>query len=163
MDAVPPSMLRSDPWLLLARARTLRAQGRFRDAAETYLAAELAFGDTEGAQTAAAERSPLVPWLDPDPPRAHTGGTSQASPSVALRMATVRDPALIAARPAPEHEPARALVVALALFLAGESDRAREALRTLIAGHDDEGLTTIAASLASGAARATPGPATRHR
>ena len=69
VDAVPPSMLRTDPWLLLARARAQRAQGRFRDAAESYLEAEVAFGDTEGAQTAAAERSPLVPWLDPDPPR----------------------------------------------------------------------------------------------
>ena len=40
MAAVPPTMLRNDPWLILARARSLRAQGHFRAAVDAYGAAE---------------------------------------------------------------------------------------------------------------------------
>ena len=41
MSAVPPTMLRNDPWLILARARTLRAQGHFRAAADAFAEAEV--------------------------------------------------------------------------------------------------------------------------
>jgi DNA-binding SARP family transcriptional activator len=158
MDAVPPSMLRSDPWLLLARARALRAQGRFRDAAETFAAAGAAFGDTDGGRTAADERTPLVPWLDPDPPRV-PAGSAPASASVALRAATIRDPALVAARPAQASEPVRSLTSALAAFLAGEHDRARATLASLLAGGSEMDLTSVAASLAHGVARVLTGDA----
>jgi DNA-binding SARP family transcriptional activator len=160
-DAVPPSMLRTDPWLILARARALRAQGRFREAAETYAEAETAFGDTDGAATSAAERLPLLPWLDPDPPRMQGPSTagSHASPSVSLRAATIRDPALVAARPGRDDEPAQLLISALALFLAGESDRARNALATLLEGGDERDLVTVVAGLVRGVARALAGDA----
>ncbi|MFN8518212.1 MAG: BTAD domain-containing putative transcriptional regulator [Chloroflexota bacterium] len=158
-DAVPPSMLRTDPWLLLARARALRAQGRFRDAAETYARAEAAFGDTDGAETAAMERAPLLPWLDPDPPRVlgAPAGLARVSPSVALRAATVRDPELVAARPGRHGEPAELLVSALALLLAGEMGRARAALAELIDGGEEQDLVSVVGRLARGAARALAG------
>ncbi len=85
MAAVPPTMLRNDPWLILARARTLRAQGHIRAAAEAFADAETVFGDADGAATAARERAPLLPWLDPDPPRA----VHEASPAdLAGRLVT---------------------------------------------------------------------------
>ena len=80
---------------ILARARTLRAQGHFRAAADAFADAEAAFGDADGAATAGRERAPLLPWLDPDPPRAvHEASPADLAggPSSALRAATIRDP-----------------------------------------------------------------------
>lgn len=158
-DAVPPSMFRTDPWLILARARALRAQGRFREAAETYAEAESAFGDTDAGSTAAAERLPLLPWLDPDPPRAQasTPASPAAASSIALRAATVRDPALVAARIGHAAEPARQLVAALAWFLAGEPDRARGLLARLLEGIEEQDTVSVVASLVHGVARALAG------
>lgn len=161
-DAVPPSMLRTDPWLILARARAMRAQGRFREAAETYSEAETAFGDTDGAATASVERLSLLPWLDPDPPRVLGPSTAgpRPSPSASLRAATIRDPALVAARPGRDDEPGQLLSSSLAMFLAGESDRARSALATLLEGGDGRDLITVVAVLVRGVARALAGDAT---
>lgn len=158
-DAVPPSMLRTDPWMLLARARALRAQGRFRDAADAYAQAQGAFGDTDGAETAAAERAPLLPWLDVDPPRglATPAGIGVVSPSVALRVATVRDPGLVAARPRPHGTSGAPLVSALALLLAGESERARVMLGAILDASDGPSLETVVARLALGVVRTLSG------
>ncbi|MEZ4597562.1 MAG: hypothetical protein R3C32_12535 [Chloroflexota bacterium] len=158
-DAVPPSMLRTDPWMLLARARALRAQGRFRDAADAYAQAQGAFGDTDGAETAAAERAPLLPWLDVDPPRglATAAGIGVVSPSVALRVATVRDPGLVAARPRPHGTSGAPLVSALALLLAGESERARVMLGAILDASDGPSLETVVARLALGVVRTLSG------
>ncbi len=158
-DAVPPSMLRTDPWLILARARALRAQGRFREAAETYAQAQSAFGDTDGGATAAAERLPLLPWLDPDPPRvqASTAASPTAASSLALRAATVRDPALVAARTGHAVGPPQLLVSALASLLAGEPDRAKGVLASLLESSDEQDIVAVVASLAHGVTRALAG------
>lgn len=158
-DAVPPSMLRTDPWLILARARALRSQGRFREAAETYAQAQGAFGDTDGGATAAAERLPLLPWLDPDPPRAQasTAASPTAASSIALRAATVRDPALVAARAGHGPDPSQLLVSALASFLAGEPDRAKGMLASLRERSDEQDIVGVVANLAQGVARALTG------
>jgi DNA-binding SARP family transcriptional activator len=157
--SIPPSLLRTDPWLLLAQARALRAQGHFREAAETYAEAATAFGDTEGAATSVAERSPLLPWLDPDPPRAlgSAVGPSAAAWSSALRAATVRDPAMVAARATHGAEPAQRLVVALAALLAGEPDRAASLLGSLLGERDELDLVSVTAMLVRGVIRMSQG------
>lgn len=158
-DAVPPSMLRTDPWLILARARALRAQGWFREAAEAFAESQAAFGDTDGGSTATAERLPLLPWLDPDPPGVFgsAGAATAVASSIALRAATVRDPALVASRIGHDAGPPQRLVSALALLLAGESDQALAALAALLGSRDDQDLVTVVAGLAQGVARVLAG------
>ena len=51
VDADPQTLLLHDPWLLLATARRLRAEGRFTDAVERYQRAERLFGAMEAALT----------------------------------------------------------------------------------------------------------------
>ena len=160
MSAVPPTMLRNDPWLILARARSLRAQGHFRAAVDAYGDAETAFGDADGAGTAGQERAPMLPWLDPDPPRPTTPATAgerAASPSSALRAATIRDPGPIALRLAERTDPTERLVAGLSALLAGDPARAQGILAALAEAPDAAGLVSVAAELGTGVARALRG------
>ena len=160
MAAVPPTMLRNDPWLILARARSLRAQGHLRAAIEAYSDAEAAFGDADGAARAGEERAPLVPWLDPDPPRVLPWATSldrAGGRSATLRGATIRDPATIASQLANRADPTDRLVAGLGALLAGDPARAQACLSTLAELSDAPGLTTVAAQLGTGVARALRG------
>ena len=160
MSAVPPTMLRNDPWLILARARSLRAQGHFRAAVDAYAEAEVSFGDADGAVTAALERAPMLPWLDPDPPRTLPGVPASdraASPSSALRAATIRDPGQIAQHRADRSDPGERLVAGLSALLAGDPARAQGILAALSEAPDATGLVAVAAGLGTGVARALRG------
>ncbi len=160
MAAVPPTMLRNDPWLILARARSLRAQGHFRAAVDAYGAAEAAFGEADGAATAGLERAPILPWLDPDPPRALQASTPEhrtSSPSSTLRAATIRDPGQTALRLADRADPAERLVAGLSALLAGDPARAQGTLAALAEAPDVAGLVSVAAGLGTGVARALRG------
>ena len=160
MSAVPPAMLRNDPWLILARARSLRSQGHFRAAVEAYADAEATFGDADGAATAGQERAPMLPWLDPDPPRSlpSVAPTDRAgSPSSALRAATIRDPGPTALRLADRSDPAERLVAGLSALLAGDPARAQGILAMLAEAPDLPGLVAVAAELGTGVARALRG------
>ena len=160
MAAVPPTLLRNDPWLILARARSLRAQGHFRAAVDAYGAAEATFGDADGAVTAGLERAPMLPWLDPDPPRALQGSTPAdrvSSPSSALRAATIRDPGPTALRLADRPDPSERLVAGLSALLAGDPARSQGILATLAEAPDASGLVAVAAGLGAGVARALRG------
>ena len=85
MDALPPALVRDDPWLILASARRHRAEGRLRAAIEAYARAERAFGPAEAAETSRRERNVLVTWLADVPlPTGEWAGI--------LRAATVREP-----------------------------------------------------------------------
>jgi ATP/maltotriose-dependent transcriptional regulator MalT len=64
VDALPPATVLHDPWLLLASARRLRAEGRFRDAIDRYQRAESAFGSADPATLCRDERQGLANWLD---------------------------------------------------------------------------------------------------
>ncbi|MBM3679539.1 MAG: hypothetical protein FJW96_16935 [Actinobacteria bacterium] len=87
LDELPPSILESDPWLLLALARRQRSIGRFAAAVETYKRAEsLARGSVVGT-TFRSERVALAQWLEPNAPRS-------GDAIGILRGATVRDPVL---------------------------------------------------------------------
>ncbi len=160
MSAVPPTMLRNDPWLILARARSLRAQGHLRAAIEAYSDAEAAFGEADGATTAGEERAPLVPWLDPDPPRTLQWANAPdraGGPSAMLRTATIRDPATVASHLAERAEPTERLVAGLGALLAGDPARAQAILSALAELPDAPGLVAVAAQLGTGVARALRG------
>ncbi|MBX3030692.1 MAG: AAA family ATPase [Chloroflexi bacterium] len=156
-DAIPPSMLRADPWLMLARARAFRAQGRWRAAADTYADAQAVFGESDGASIAAQERAPLVPWLDPDPPRITLDdlGTSRSA-SLVLRAATIRFPGSLANRPSAVEPPMDLLVQGVVCLLAGEPTPAAERFERVLATGSDA-LVTAAASLGRGVARLLTG------
>jgi DNA-binding SARP family transcriptional activator len=160
MSAVPPTLLRNDPWLILARARSLRAQGHFRAAVDAYSGAEATFGDGEGAATAAQERAPLLPWLDPDPPRVLPGAAASeraGGASAALRAATIREPASVALQMADRVDPPDRLVAGLSALLAGDLGRAQDLLGALAQASDTPALETVAAVLGVGVARALRG------
>ncbi len=160
MSAVPPTMLRNDPWLILARARSLRSQGHFRAAVDAYIEAESTFGDADGAATAGLERAPMLPWLDPDPPRSMQGLAATerpSSPSSALRASTIRDPGPTALRLADRTDPTERLVAGLSALLAGDPARAQGILAALAEAPDVSGLLTVAAELGTGVSRALRG------
>ena len=69
IDALPPSLLVQDPWLTLATARRLRAEGRWAQAVEKYARAESLFGGGAAGATCRRERLALAAWLDPLPAR----------------------------------------------------------------------------------------------
>ena len=128
MSAVPPTMLRNDPWLILARARSLRAQGHLRAAIEAYSDAEAAFGDADGAVERAQERAPLLPWLDPDPPTGPPGRPARDRAGGASARSVRRPsaiPATIASQLADRVDPTDRLVAGLSALLAGDPARAQ--------------------------------------
>src|SRR5438105_8719339 len=85
IDALPPALLRQDPWLMLGSARRHRAEGRWEAAIEAYNRAERVFGSTEAGLICQGERKALAGWLEPSPmPGADWSGV--------LRRAVAHDP-----------------------------------------------------------------------
>ncbi len=157
-DTIPPSMLRTDPWLILARARALRSQGRWRAATDAYADAQTVFGDSDGATIAAQERAPLLPWIDPDPPRiAPDGFDASRSSSHVLRAATIRFPGSLVDR-AVSAAPMDVLIQGVVALLAGEPGSAAARFERVL-GVAPDALTTAAASLGLGVARLLGGDA----
>ncbi|HYO61506.1 MAG TPA: hypothetical protein VEU29_06375, partial [Actinomycetota bacterium] len=84
-----------DPWLVLASARWLRAQGRADDAIAAYRRAEDASKGASASAVSAAERRALSCWLDPleQPPRGWSGALRSSLSQRPLRPPEVDDPA----------------------------------------------------------------------
>lgn len=71
-DLVPQQMVDEDPWLSMAVARQLAAEGRLREAAKRYHHAQALFPDPADQQQAAWDRRLLELWIDGRPqPRLH--------------------------------------------------------------------------------------------
>ncbi|HYM51724.1 MAG TPA: BTAD domain-containing putative transcriptional regulator [Candidatus Limnocylindrales bacterium] len=121
IDALPPAILRQDPWLMLAGARRHRAEGRWEAAIDAYQRAERIFGATEAGMLCRSERIGLAAWLEP----VLTPGTDWTA---LLRRAVAHDP--LQARQAAMHLPEATggLVSGIGLLLAGDPLAAREAL-----------------------------------
>lgn len=122
LEALPPALVRHDPWLALATARRARSEGRWPAALESYARAEAGFGVTGAAADCRRERAVLAAWLDPAViPPAHWTGL--------LRAGLAREP-LSAAREATQLDDAiRPLVRGLLLLAAGEVRQASPVLR----------------------------------
>jgi len=125
IDALPPAVVRHDPWLTLAAARGARAAGRWQAALDAYARAETSFGASGAARVPQRERSSLTAWLDPAaiPPTDWLG---------ALRQALVRDP-VAAARDLGRHADApQALARGLLELVAGDVADARRDLEAAV-------------------------------
>ncbi len=138
LEALPPALVRHDPWLALATARRARSEGRWSAALESYARAEAGLGATAAATDCRRERAVLAAWLDPAviPPVHWTG---------LLRAGLAREP-LSAAREAAKLEDAvRPLVRGLLLLAAGEVRQASPVLRGAVeAGVLDPSLRAAA-------------------
>ena len=145
VDALPTATVLHDPWLLLASARRLRAEGRFREAIDRYQRAESAFGEADPATLCRDERQGLASWLD---------GTSAVRPDAfaLLRAAVKREPVSVmdAARKLPA--PADALVAGIAALLAGNASTARRELLHAAQRPEASRQAQVVASLGAGVA-----------
>lgn len=129
LESLPASLIRDEPWLMLAAARRARAEGRWLAALDWYARAETGFGAAEPARASRDERAVLAAWLDP-------GATMPAHWSEPLRAALVRDPAG-AARATGLDDDHRPLVRGLAALAGGRID---EAIRWLDLARGQPGL-----------------------
>lgn len=121
IDALPPALVMHDQWLLLASARRLRAEGRFRQAIDRYQLAEAAFGTTDAAAICRSERHALLNWLEPERSR-------KRDASALLRNALTREPMAVAREAAGLAGVQAELVGGLAALVAGNVAQARREL-----------------------------------
>lgn len=152
LEAIPPTILDHDPWLLLASARRSVAEGAWAAALDAYRRAEAASGTGEPGESSRVERLALEAWFAP-------AVAAPADWSALLRLALVRDPVAVFRREQDRFgsEPAVALARGLAQLLDGD---VRDALRTLdeVAARDDASEpVAIGASIAAAYARALTG------
>jgi DNA-binding SARP family transcriptional activator len=138
VDALPPAILRQDPWLMLASARRHRAEGRWQAAIDAYHRAERVFGSTEAGLICRDERVALNAWLEPAPmPGSDWAGL--------LRRAVAHDPLSAKQHAAHLPEATGKLAAGLATVLAGQLEQGR---RLLLAAADNRGATPALATAA---------------
>ena len=135
-----------DPWLALAGARRLRAEGRFGEAAKAYGALAADSRTEAAAHAARRERAELLTWLHPEP--GHRPGP-EISCWTTLRRAVSDGP-----RPARQDLAGVAtdvrLVTAICTLVEGDLLAAGEELARLEGEADAEGLIACVASLTRG-------------
>jgi DNA-binding SARP family transcriptional activator len=134
-----------DPWLALAGARRLRAEGRFGEAAKAYAALAADARNEGAAEAARRERAELLAWLHPEPGR---GASAEGSAWLVLRET------LSGVRPAPGGRAPSlddALVAALLAIVGGDIHQAGELLERIEVDSEPEGVIACVASMARGA------------
>jgi DNA-binding SARP family transcriptional activator len=119
---VPRAVLDEDPWVVLAEARMLRADGRFAEAYDRYLAAEHRLADRRDRWQCALERSRLAHWVTGDRP----GSPLVDDVSAHLAAAVRGHPARLVAMAVPADSPEWVLGRSLAALLHGRSALALE-------------------------------------
>src|SRR5207248_716 len=124
IDALPPALLRQDPWLMLGSARRHRAEGRWREAIDAYQRAERVFGSSDAGLICAAERKALAGWLEPAP----MPGNDWAG---LLRKAVAHDPLAAKQLAAQLPEATGMLTIGVVCLLAGQLDQARAKLNAV--------------------------------
>lgn len=140
LAGLPRSLVATDPWLRLAQARALVADGHLTAATEAYREAQEAFATLPGARICRDERTALQPWVDP---REHPPGRLTDH----LRAAARRDPRRSAMLALDQPTAEAVLVAATAMLLAGAVDEARR-LAGDAGGRPDADIFTIAAARA---------------
>ncbi|HET7487974.1 MAG TPA: BTAD domain-containing putative transcriptional regulator [Acidimicrobiales bacterium] len=152
IEALSPSLLEHDPWLLLATARRYAALGSWEAAVEAYQRAAGGFGPGAPQETCRRERHVLASWFDPH-------GVPSADWTGVLRRASRRDPLREAATPAAGV--AGQLAAGLCLLLGGRAGDAERVLAGAAEQADATPVLAIAAGLAEGVAASLSG--NRHR
>ncbi|MDQ6709640.1 MAG: AAA family ATPase [Candidatus Dormibacteraeota bacterium] len=145
IDALPPALLRQDPWLLLGSARRHRAEGRWREAIDAYHRAEKGFGSTEAGLICQTERKALAGWLEPAP----MPGTDWAG---VLRRAVSHDPLGAKHLAGQLPEATGKLASGIVCLLAGQMEQARRYLNTAAESRDATDALATAARLWAGVA-----------
>ena len=145
IDALPPALLRQDPWLMLGSARRHRAEGRWREAIEAYLRAERVFGSSDAGLICALERKALAGWLEPAP----MPGTDWAG---LLRKAVAHDPLAAKQQASQLPEATGKLTIGIICLLAGQLDQARRQLSAAADSRDATAALATAARLWAGVA-----------
>lgn len=125
LELLPATLVRNDPWLMLASARHEFAAGRLAGAVAAYGRAIAASSAGPSADAARRERSAAQLWLDPTPMPGPRSDWVEL-----LRMAVRRQPATAAKAAAALPGPQGRLAAGLAALLAGYRRRAL----TLLAG-----------------------------
>ena len=145
IDALPPALLRQDPWLMLGSARRHRAEGRWREAIDAYHRAERVFGSSEAGLICASERKALAGWLEPAP----MPGNDWAG---LLRKAVAHDPLAAKQLAGQLPEATGKLTVGVVCLLAGQMDQARRHLNAAADSRDATAALATAARLWAGVA-----------
>jgi DNA-binding SARP family transcriptional activator len=145
IDALPPALLRQDPWLMLGSARRHRAEGRWREAIEAYQRAERVFGSSEAGLICASERKALAGWLEPTPML----GSDWAG---LLRKAVAHDPLAAKQAAALLPEATGRLTVGLICLLAGQMEQAQGHLNAVAESRSATPALATAARLWGGVA-----------
>lgn len=145
IDALPPALLRQDPWLMLGSARRHRAEGRWREAIEAYLRAERVFGSSEAGLICASERKALAGWLEPAP----MPGNDWAG---LLRKAVAHDPLAAKQVASQLPEATGTFTIGILCLLAGQLDQARRYLISAAESRDASGALATAGRLWAGVA-----------
>ncbi|MGA8015777.1 MAG: winged helix-turn-helix domain-containing protein [Candidatus Dormiibacterota bacterium] len=114
MDRLPAALLGNDPWLLLATGRRHAAQGRLRDALDSYHRAERGFAGSAVSEICREERLVLAAWIDPASVRLRDGHWSGP-----LRAALTAEPLRVAAASASSEREQDALMASLCCLIAG--------------------------------------------
>jgi DNA-binding SARP family transcriptional activator len=151
LEALPPTLLDHDPWLLLASARRAVAEGRWEAALDAYRRAEAASGPGQPGDASHRERLAVEGWFAPavSAPTDWTG---------ILRLAVVRDPVGVAHRESGRLSGSvGALVVGLAQLLDGRVDDAVASLSAVAARSDASPAVVIGAGIGVALARALSG------
>ena len=145
VEALPASLVSSDPWLLLALARRYLALGHWQQALDAYQRADAISGSAAAAEVCRRERRLVAPWFDP---------AAAAPPGwVGLALAAARrDPRAAWAKALGLPGVAGPLVAGLAALLYGHPGEARRLL--LGAADDPDASPAVAAGarVAAGAA-----------
>jgi DNA-binding SARP family transcriptional activator len=145
IDALPPALLRQDPWLMLGSARRHRAEGRWREAIDAYHRAERVFGSSDAGLICATERKALAGWLEPAP----MPGNDWAG---LLRKAVAHDPLAAKQLASQLPEATGKLTVGVVCLLAGQMDQARRHLNAAADSRDATAALATAARLWAGVA-----------
>ncbi|MGI8929297.1 MAG: BTAD domain-containing putative transcriptional regulator [Candidatus Limnocylindrales bacterium] len=145
VDALPTTTALHDPWLLLASARRLRAEGYFREAIDRYQRAELAFGSADAAMLCRDERQGLASWLD--------GSSAPRTNALAALRAVVRGEQVSSTGAVDGQErPADTLVAGMAALVAGNASIARRELLHAAERPEASGQAQVVGSLVAGVA-----------
>jgi DNA-binding SARP family transcriptional activator len=148
LDALPAAIVANDPWLLLANARRLRADGRLAEATEAYRRAETAFGMGDTGPMCRTERQAVGHWLAGAP----LPVVERRDAIAILRVGLTRDP-LGAARAAEALDsPEGEVVAGLAAIAAGYVARARRDLAHAAERAETGRALHVTAALAAGVA-----------
>lgn len=151
---LPASVVRDDPWVLLAVARRLLDEGDLAAAAQTAREAQLQFGAHSGRERCRDVVRVASAW---------TGAPQPVSPTWAdmLRAATQRNPRHWAERARRElPDPTADLVAGIALLVAGDRREARSLLGRVADGAGASHAELAARLVLASAPLDLPGPGT---